>query len=258
MAISPDGKHWILINASPDLRAQIEAERSFQPEPKARRHTPIAGVIVTNADLDHALGLFLLRGSPVLRLCATMAVQSCLRTDLNLERVLGAFGEVEWSTPSEAAEPVAHPFGPVALTVRAIPLPARAPRFASGEADAPGHSIALEIVGTASRMLLAPDVSTLTPELTAAMERADVILFDGTFWDEEELQRIDPAARTASEMGHLPVKESVLHLAQCPAPMKALLHLNNSNPVLLPHSPERETLEAAGVTLCEDGMELML
>jgi pyrroloquinoline quinone biosynthesis protein B len=133
-------------------------------------------------------------------------------------------------------------------------LPASPPRYARTSEES-GHSIAYEFRCDGKSLVVAPDVAQITPDLHDAMTTADAVLFDGTFWSDTELQQIDPKARTASEMGHLPVQASLAVLAALRAPLKMYLHINNTNPILDPVSTERRAVEEAGVRVGQDGFE---
>jgi pyrroloquinoline quinone biosynthesis protein B len=124
-----------------------------------------------------------------------------------------------------------------------------------------GHSAALQFTDevTGRRLLVVPDLAEVTPEFRAALEEADAVLIDGTFWSDDELQAVRPSARTAREMGHLPISGGTLELMQAAsARYKAYVHINNTNPVLMPGSRERAAVEAAGVRVAEDGWEFEL
>ncbi len=262
IAISADDARWFLINASPDLRAQIEGFAPLQPQGLAPRHSPIEGVLLTNADLDHTLGLFLLRGHEGVEIHAAGALRETLESSLGLSNVLGRSGGVLWhEAPRELAPLRGRTPAATGLRYRAIPLPANAPHYVARDARLAGeHSFAYEIIDeqTGGRLVVAPDVSEITPELRAALATANLILFDGTFWTGDELQRIDPQARTASAMGHLPVGLGSLPLLHRLRGRRIYLHINNTNPILRPDSAERRAVEEAGVEIGEDGMELTL
>ena len=255
VAIQVDGGRWLLINASPDLRAQANAFNALHPDPaQARSTTPISDVLLTNADLDHVLGLFLLReGRQTLRVHCTAAVRQTLGRGLRMDDVLAGYCGVEWrSFPMEICSGV---------NVRAIPLPGAPPRYAPLGDPSEGQSVALEFTDErrGARAVVAPDVAAVTPELLSALETADLVLFDGTFWSEDELRRVDPAARTASQMGHLPISDGSLEiLRNLRAPTRVYLHINNTNPILAPDSPEHAAMRAAGVLVGEDGMDFAL
>ena len=176
-----------------------------------------------------------------------------------MDGVLGRYCGVEWyDLPGNEAPLNLAGSG---LALRTIPLPGEPPRYAP-EIGAPGgQSVALEFTDEPRglRIVVAPDVAGITPELAEALERADLVVFDGTFWSEDELRRIDPAARTASEMGHLPVSRGSLPiLRSLRAQTRVYIHINNTNPILAPGSAERAEVTAAGVLVGEDGMEFEL
>lgn len=245
-----DGK-WGLINASPDFPAQVE--RLGEARPECGRSNPVDAVLLTNADLDHVLGLIAMREGGELRVCATPAVRRTLTEAWPLDDLLGAFCGIEWCAPEEFS---------ATFETHAIVLPGGPPPYARGlGSEETGHSIACELHNpvTGKRAVIAPDVACVTGELHEALQRADAVLFDGTFWTDDELQHIKPGARTARQMGHLPICEGSLELLRAlPAAHKSYLHVNNTNPILIPGSPERAALEAAGIAVEEDGTEWTL
>jgi pyrroloquinoline quinone biosynthesis protein B len=256
VAISADGERWFLVNASPDLREQIE---SFPPlQPRAFRGSPIEGVLVTNADLDHTLGLFLLRGGEGVRVFAPKEIWKTLEEGLNLGHVLRQYGGVTFSPAPDGFAPLTLRDGTASgLRYRAIPLPGNAPRYARSARDE-GQSFAFLIEDEKNRgagIVVAPDVAQITPALREALGDAALILFDGTFWTEDELQRIDPTARTASAMGHLPIRNGSLPVLRELGGRRVYLHINNTNPMLASPSPERSEVERAGIEIGADGAE---
>jgi pyrroloquinoline quinone biosynthesis protein B len=253
LAISAEGRSWVLINASPDIAGQINRF-------PALAGGSIEAVLLTNADLDHVLGLFQLREGGALTIHATPAVKETLVRGLRLEDVLGSFLDIRWHEPSsEKSTPLLTRQGAASgLSCRALVLSDQPPLYFS-EASPGAQSIAYEITDDASvkRVLIAPDVGEITPPLLQAMREADALFFDGTFWSDEELGPIRKTTRTALQMGHLPLKTHNLEiLRSSPARHKILLHINNTNPILQPDSPERKAVEAAGVTVGYDGLEL--
>lgn len=257
MAISADGERWFLVNASPDLGAQIE---SFAPlQPRGQRGSPIEGVLLTNPDLDHTLGLYLLRGSSGVRILTAGEIPRILGEGLRLDAALERYGGVRWETVAERPEALRLRDGTESgLECRAIPLPASPPLYWHRDAEG-AHSFAFEIrdVRSGKRAVIAPDVQNITAELREALGTAVVILLDGTFWSEDELQRIAPGARRASEMGHLTVEQSLPVLAACGG-RRVYLHINNTNPMLRPGSPEGARVEEAGVEVGADGWEIVV
>jgi pyrroloquinoline quinone biosynthesis protein B len=261
VAIRDDRGAWYLINASPDLRAQICSCPDLQPASGVLRGTPIAGVLLTNADLDHVTGLLFLREGGRLQIHATRAVRETLTQCLGLQAILDAFCGVDWHEPPQTK------FAPLtgidgaegSLACRAIVLPGGPPLFARGMQQDGAHSVAYCIRdrNTGGRLLVAPDVGGCNDALAEAINESDAVLFDGAFWSDDELVRIKPKAPTAAEMGHVTIKDrSLALLRNSPATHKIYIHINNTNPVLSPGSPERSAVEAAGIVVGYDGLEI--
>jgi pyrroloquinoline quinone biosynthesis protein B len=252
VAITADHERWFLINASPDLREQIEGFAPLLPSAASPRNTPIAGVLLTNADLDHTIGLLLLRQQSHLKVHAPPSVRETLG-GMRFDTLLSAFATVEWIEPPREWEPLSE-----GLRYRAIPLQTVASRFAL---DVPAECAAYQIedARTGRKVVIAPAVAEITPVLYQAMRQSDAVLFDGTFWTDDELRAVKEGARSANEMGHLPIKDGSLEvLRELAAPHRVYMHINNTNPILAPGSPERVSVERAGITVGEDGMELAL
>lgn len=211
----------------------------MQPRPASPRNSPIAGVLLTNADLDHALGVVLMRQQETpLVVHASDETQAALHW---VDLLLQPFGGIEWRTTGDEF----HSLGP-GLAFRAIPLE---------------KSVAFQFRDEVSRAsaLLAPAVGQITDKLRQAVNEASVILFDGTFWTNDELRAVRPGARTAREMDHLPISGGSLDLLrQAPARRKIYTHINNTNPILAPGSPERLAVEQAGIEIARDGLEISL
>lgn len=258
VAVSADGGHWFLLNASPDVRAQLAL---LPPgEPGGTRQLPIEGVVLTDAELDHTLGLLLLREGGALPLHATAAVTATLERDSRLLPVLRAFADVPLTTLEEGvAVPLSHRGGePSGLTVEAFAVPGGAPRFASR--NAPGHTVGLLIRGGAHACAFVPGCAALEAPLISRLAGLDLVLFDGTFWRDDELPAVTGGRRTARDMGHLPISGpggSLEILPRLGSPV-VYVHLNNTNPVLLENSPERAAVAAAGLAVGADGMTFTL
>ena len=260
VAISDHLGRWFLVNASPDISSQIGASSDLHPSAAELRGTPLSGVLLTNADLDHVLGLLSLREGGRLRVHATTAVRDTLAECLHLAAILDAFCGADWFEPPQAdfARLDGINGKDASLVYRAIPLPGGPPIFARGRPADGDHSVAYSIMdrNTGGRLLVAPDVGGWTDALTDAMLEADALLFDGTFWSGDELSRVKSKARTAAEMGHLTIRDHSLdRLGKLPAQHKIYIHINNTNPVLSPGSPERAAVEAAGIVVGYDGLE---
>jgi pyrroloquinoline quinone biosynthesis protein B len=238
-ADSEKSQNWWLINASPDLPRQIESATRLQPRLNASRNTPIAGVLLTNADIDHALGLLLLRQQekPIV-VYAADETQGALAW---LDRILARFCGIEWRTVTPKFQSLDS-----GLAFRAIELPA---------------SVAFQFRDDISgrTALFAPSVGSLTEQLRDAVHTSDLVMLDGTFWSDAELSQVRPGARSARQMNHLPINDGSFDLLrQSPARRKIYIHINNTNPIFMPGSTEHAELEQAGIEVARDGLEVVL
>ena len=254
VAVSADQRNWFLLNASPDVRAQIEA---FPPlHPRAGRDTPLRAVLLTDAELDHTLGLLLLREAPALEVHATQAVYETLRDGTGVLATLERYCRVEWR-PVTPGVPV--PLGE-GLSYRAFDAPTtKRARFGTG-AEAGrvvGYRFTDERSGRAAVYL--PGVQRLTPEVRAELADCAALLIDGTCWHDDEMIRLGLAAKTSAAMGHLPIGGpggSLEQLDGLPVERVIYIHINNTNPVLLEDSPERRMVIDHGREVAVDGLEV--
>lgn len=249
----------VLINAGPDFLSQVD----FLPRPSVgdARCSPVAAVLLTNADLDHVLGLISMREGAALPIYATEAVRQTLSKAFPIDSLLRSFTDLQWHDVQPDVPFFIDAESHRGIEVRAIFLPAGAPLFDRTNDAETGHSVAyaLHDLTTGKRLVVAPDVGEVTPELREALHAADAVLFDGTFWSDDELQRIKPGARTSRAMGHVPIADGSLDLLRSlKATHKTYFHINNTNPVLNPASPERSLVESAGIRVEEDGAEWIL
>jgi pyrroloquinoline quinone biosynthesis protein B len=257
------GEGWCLVNASPDLRVQIESAAELQPR-EGLRHSPISSVVLTCAELDQVLGLLLLRESQTLRVYATGAVRRILLEDNSMFGMLQRYpGQVTWCD----IEPDA-PFSPL-RGIRCLPVavPGGYPLYVSGARRKPLPAreavLALYLESTASGRRLAyfPGAPSVDPAWLPGLEQSEVLLFDGTFWSDDELRRVQGGGRTAREMGHLPIGGAggtLESLAGLPHTRKLFIHVNNTNPILDEDSPEYAAVRHAGWEVARDGMEFEL
>ena len=262
VAISADGESWFLINASPEIRAQIEACPDLWP--RAERNSPIAGILLTNGDLDHCLGLLSLRESHPLVIYATDAVRAGFTEGNVLYRTLERFPEqVTWRRLELGR---AQPLGDVdsGLRVTAIPAPGKRPLHLEGPGrppPSPEDNVGFVIQeGSRSRMAYFSGIAGPSPEVERALADAQVAFFDGTFWSSDELIAAGLGTRRAEEMAHWPVggpDGSLAYLSRFPA-RKVYIHINTTNPMLREVGAERRQLTAAGVEVAADGQELEL
>lgn len=219
-------------------------------------------MLLTNADLDHVLGLLSMREGGRLQIYATEAVRGVLTGGAGLRAILDSFCGVDWHEPPVELTAL-HGIDGVAGDVefRAIPLPGNAPLYAGGQSQPGVHSVAYQFMDrkTGARLLVAPDVAACNDDLKKVLLESNAVLFDGTFWSDGELSSLKPNARTATQMGHLTIRDASLGLLSgLPAARKVYIHINNTNPILAPGSPERVAVDKAGITVGQDGMEFDL
>lgn len=259
LAVSADGVSWTLLNAAPEIRHQILATPALQPK-KAPRHSPIASVVLTNGDIDHVAGLLTLRESQAFTLHATQAILDVLAANpifnaLNPQFVeRRAFGlDLDLDTG-------------VGLRIRPFAVPGKVPLYMEGEAVDIGaeteDTIGLEIRDeTGVGFFFIPGCAAVTPALAERLTGADLLLFDGTLWTDDEMFRGGTGKKTGGRMGHMSVNGqdgSMAALSPLNIERKIYIHINNTNPILLDDSSERAEVETAGFEVAYDGMEIDL
>lgn len=257
VAISADGMRWFLLNASPDVRDQLG--RLPVPPGTGMRRGPVEAILPTDAELDHTLGIPLLREGRRVRLYGTRAVLEVLNHDSRIVPVTHAFARVtlEELTLDAPLELRYDDGAGAGLLATAFAVPGDPPRFA--RRDLPGHTVGLLVTDTRTGGCLAfvPGCGALDDALLSRLARADLLLFDGTFWTDDEMIRLGLSDRTARQMDHQPVSGpggSLELLAGLPCRHRVFTHINNSNPMLIEDSPERQAVVAAGFTVGDDGM----
>ena len=254
VAVSADRRRWFLLNASPDLRAQIDACPDLHP--RAGRDSPIAAVLLTDAELDHTMGLLLLREGPGVELHATDASVATLRDGTGFLPTLERYTQVTRRrvVPGETVALDER------LTYRAFDVPTvKKARF--GGANEEGRVVGYRLSDTASgrAAVYLPGVQEVTAAVHDELASADVVLVDGTTWTDDEMIRLGLASKTARDMGHLAVdgpNGSLAVLEGLPAERRIYVHINNTNPMLLEDSPEHATVTARGVEIAADGLEV--
>jgi len=268
LAVSADGGSWFLINASPEIRAQIEAFPGLWP--RDRRHSPIAGILLSNGDLDHCLGLLSLRESHPLVVYATASVREGFCEGNALYRTLERFpGQVTWRTLGLGRE---QPLGGQGqgdgedgpLRVTAVPAPGKLPLHLEGRrAPSPEDNVGFVMrdARSGARLAYFSGVAGPAAEIERAAAGAGAVFFDGTFWSSDELVAAGLGTRRAEEMAHWPLSGeggSLRFLGSAGARRRILIHVNNTNPILRDAGPERRALRDLGIEVAEDGMELEL
>jgi pyrroloquinoline quinone biosynthesis protein B len=263
LAVTADDATWFLINASPDLRQQFLNNPEIHPDPaKGLRNTPVAAIILTSADLDHVLGLLLMREFTPVRIYATRPVINILKKNSffhMLDRLPGQsrWTEIEPSVPFEAGN---------GLTCTPIALSNTLPTYISEEdrasLDSTGATIGLILEDPqGTRAAYLPALPSVSAPLKQLLSTCSTIFIDGTFWSDDELQKIQPGTSLARSMGHLPIagtEGSLASLQNLKSTRKIYTHINNTNPILQEQSSERRAVEDAGWEVAWDGLEITL
>jgi pyrroloquinoline quinone biosynthesis protein B len=254
VAVSADYRRWFLLNASPDIRAQIESFPALHP--RGVRDSPLQAVLLTDGELDHTLGLLLLREAGDLEVHATAAVRETLLEGTSLLQTLGAYTRVEWRPVVTGTE--ASLADGLAYRAFRVPTNKRA-RFGTGEGEETVVGYRITDLSTGRALVYLPGAQEMTASVRAHLEDCSCLLFDGTCWRDDELIRLGIAPKTSRDMGHLPISGadgSLKQLAPLPIERKIYIHINNTNPILLEDAPERRTVEEHGLEVAADGLEL--
>jgi pyrroloquinoline quinone biosynthesis protein B len=272
LAVSANARSWFLLGASPDLRAQIEATPELHPGAETNdgiRQSPISGAVLANADIDHVLGLLLLRELQPLRVHATDSIHRILSEDNTMFAMLQRVpGQLTWTdfTP-EITFPLLDVGGEDSgLRGLAISLGRHYPAYVSerrqSQLNQREASLGLFVESrSGKRLAFMPAVPQIEDDLLEELDSADVLLFDGTFWSDDELIHIQGSGMTAQEMGHVPISSaegSLRRLAQLRRPRKIYVHINNTNPILNEAGPEHRQVREAGWEIAEDGWQFHL
>ncbi|MFD5074947.1 pyrroloquinoline quinone biosynthesis protein PqqB [Streptomyces sp. NPDC058371] len=255
VAVSGNSRDWWLLNASPDIRTQLVSTGALAPGP-GPRETPVRGVLLTDAEADHVMGLTILRGGPDLRIHAAPPV---LETLAPLRAMLDRYARWDWADSLTEGGFVLSG----GLTVSARPIGAKVPKYVSAAAPPAADdrwvtAYRVEDLATGGVLVYAPCVAAWTPTLDGLLATADCALLDGTFYTPDEMGTAVRSSHGQSAMGHLPVSGrhgSLAALARHPGPRRIYTHLNNTNPLLDPDSSARAQVTGAGVEVLPDGAE---
>lgn len=265
VAVSADGRSWFLLNASPDLRAQIERFPFLQPQ-EGLRSTPIAAVIPIDGNVDSIAGLLHLREREPFRIFATRHVLGILEANPIFE-VLARDLVARTAVPLETRIPLPLRDGsPSGLFLTLFPVPGKVPLYLERPGETPpiieGEETAGALIDDGTRrVFFIPACAAITENLKRRLQGADLLLFDGTLWRDDEMIRAGIGTKTGRRMGHVSIAEPdgpLAAFAGVPLGRRVFIHINNSNPVLLADSDERATVEAAGWRVGEDGMRFDL
>ena len=257
LAVSADGTRWTLFNAAPDLRAQLAATPALHPRHDVRT-SPIEAVVLTGAEVDQTAGLLNLRERQPFAIVATAETLSALADN-------PMFSVLAGDVVSRCAAPLGEPFAlPGGLTAELFAVPGKVPLYLEADqvetAAETGANVGAEIVAGDKRLVFVPGAAAVTPALRARLARADVVLFDGTLFTDDEMIASGTGAKTGRRMGHMPMNGADGSLATLSGlgKRRIYIHINNTNPVLIDGSPERRRVESAGWEVAADGLEIRL
>ena len=264
VAVSSDGKSWFLLGASPDLRSQIESSPELHPR-SGMRSSPIDGVVLASADLDHTLGLLLLRELQPFQVWGAESVIQILRGENSMFGMLNRVADqVQWNTIRAGVRFTLKSLlgNDSGIGCMPIALSSCYPAYANRVAQSDEAVVGLILTApSGTTMGFFPQLSNLTPLLMSIFAKLDCLLLDGTFWSDDELIRLQGSGQRAREMGHIPVggEDGTLHrLAEVSKPRKMYIHINNTNPMLNEAGAEYRAVRDSGWDLAEDGCHFKL
>jgi pyrroloquinoline quinone biosynthesis protein B len=263
IAVSADSHSWVLVNASPDILTQLKSCPQLHPSRNVR-DTRIRAVVLVDSQIDHTIGLAMLREGERLQVYCTNSVREDLTTGNPLFRMLEHYCGVNWhEVPLSAGTGFRIP-EIEGVEFAAVPVTSKAPPYSPHrEAPREDDNIALVITDLSSRKkaFYAPGLAAVTSNVWESMSGADCLLVDGTFWTDDEMIRTGAGRKRALDMGHLAQsgENGMLSLLRrLPKSRKVLIHINNTNPILDEDSSERRELDRAGIEVAFDGMEIVL
>ena len=263
IAISADGESWILFNASPDIKKQMDDFPALQPARQVR-DTAITAIVITDAQIDHVTGLLTLRehNKPWDIYC-TSAVHDDLTTGFPVFNILGHFRGIQWHEINTEQRSFTIPSAP-GLIFTAVPLKSEAPPYSPHRHNTvPGDNIGMRIedTRTGKNLFYAPGLGVAEDHVIEYMKNADCVLVDGTVWTDDEMSHEGISNKRAQEMGHLDQSSDggiMSILNSMTKPRKILIHINNTNPILNEESPQRQILNNANIEVAFDGMDIEL
>jgi pyrroloquinoline quinone biosynthesis protein B len=266
LAVSANGDDWFVLNASPDLRLQIEATTALHPR-AGLRSSPIAGVLVTGGDVDAIAGLLHLRERHRFSVYAPARVLAVIAANPIFD-VLAPDCVQRIELPLDRRIELAGAAGPSGVAVVAFAVPAKVPLYLEDSGQDPGISeagdaVGLQIIdsGTGRCFFFIPGCAAMTDPLRRRLTGSELVFFDGTLWRDDEMIRLGVGSKTGRRMGHMSMSGedgAIAAFRELRVKRQIFIHINNSNPVLLGDSPERRAAEAAGWDIAHDGMEVRL
>jgi pyrroloquinoline quinone biosynthesis protein B len=257
LAVAAEGRDFILLNASPDLREQIAATPALQPQ-AGLRGSPIAAVLLTGGEIDQTAGLLALRERHAFTIYGTTATLDAVAAN-PMFNALAA--DVVTRRACAIGAPVTLADG---LTAELFTVPGKVPLYLEGEdpdlAAETEANVGVELVCGDRRLAFLPGCAAITPALLTRLARADVVLFDGTLFTDDEMIASHTGTKTGRRMGHMPIVGEGGSLAALAAlrGRRIYIHINNTNPIRIAGSPERQKVEAAGWEIAQDGLKIAL
>jgi pyrroloquinoline quinone biosynthesis protein B len=261
LAVSADGEHWIVLNASPDLRAQIQANQNLHPRGQAHdnaRGSPIAAVVLTGAEIDQTAGLLSLRERSPFALHATAATLAAIADNPMFAALASDVVTRHAAVPGQRFA-LGH-----GIEAELFIVPGKVPLYLEGDdpdtASESAANVGVEISNGTARLAFVPGAAAITPAVMQRLARADVIFFDGTLFRDDEMIATGTGTKTGRRMGHMPLDGPDGSLAALNGlrARRIFVHINNTNPILIDGSPERGRVVAAGWEIAEDGLEVVL
>jgi pyrroloquinoline quinone biosynthesis protein B len=255
LAVTTGDGQWILLNASPDLASQIRANTVLQPRGNVRG-TPIAAVVLTGAEIDQITGLLHLRESAAFSVFATVESHEAIRRN----EMFRALTSVTWETIT-AEKAFRLPGG---IEAELFTVPGKVPLYLENEkpdtAAVSGVNVGVALRHGGKTLLFIPGAAGVNAALSARLATADVVLFDGTLFTDDEMVTTGTGVKTGRRMGHMPIEGEGGTLQQLAGlrARKIFIHINNTNPILIDGSPERSRVAAEGWEVAHDGMEIAL
>jgi pyrroloquinoline quinone biosynthesis protein B len=267
VAVSAKPGEFVLLNASPDLRQQINDTKELHPDASGpARNSPIKAVVLTNADVDAIAGLLTLREGQAFTIYGSVRVLDVLAANSVfdvLDRSLVKRIPIELGKSFK----VDGPSGPLGIEIEAFVVPGKIPLYLEDEAAGvdlgtkEGDTLGLKVIEseTGKHFFYVPGCAKLDDDLRARLKRAPLVFFDGTLYTNDEMIKQGLLNKTGDRMGHMNMSGpsgTIAAFADLEVKRKVFIHINNSNPALRDDGPERKAVEAAGWEVSYDGMAL--
>ncbi|WP_415401019.1 pyrroloquinoline quinone biosynthesis protein PqqB [Tateyamaria sp. SN3-11] len=257
VAFSANGSDWAILNASPDIRDQMARAPALHPTDL--RTSPLRSVLLTNGDIDHVAGLLTLREQQAFQLFATAEIHQVLADNPIFAALNPAFVT---RTPIALEQDFELAPG---LTARLFPVPGKVPLYLEGETvqtDLVGEqTVGVQLQAAGKTVFYIPGCAAMPPDLQSRLDGADMVMFDGTLWQDDEMVAAGLSQKTGRRMGHMSMsgpEGSIAAFAPISVRQKVFVHMNNTNPVLRPTSPQRAAVTEAGWIVAHDGLDMMI